>query len=613
MTIYEKNLSALEKYDSNLYEYIKTQEQETDCSMCSIVMSKIDKSLICMMIDGKEYIFGSRYNPDVEAQRFAKQYESVTNGAHMTFLGLGSGLIAREIVSYLKDEIHFLFYEPSIEIFLFTLNNFDITDLIENERVRIMVKGYDDDNVDAEIGAHITVSNYQFSTYDALPQYRKLFEMDFDKLKAHYCYIIETVKTNIITGQHFAHATVKNEIANFKEIFHCNCLEDFEECFPLDRPAVLVAAGPSLEKNVHLLKEAKGKFLIIGVDSALRYLVEQEIMPDVALVADPLKPVRLFENEKIRQIPLAFYTGANNEIIKLMKHQKLIVASADSAYSNRLFEIAGKHMYTLNGGGSVATYAFVLLMAWGYKKIVLLGQDLALAADKVHAGNDDLDLHKLNDDKIEIEGYYGDKVYTYPDYDYYRRWYEMAIRRLDDIEVINSTEGGAKIKGATQKSFREVIDEYRDVEPFDFEGYIKKEPYTFEGESIHKVKAMFEQSVRNCDNLKRELNAAKSVAERGALLINEKRYTIVDIRKLRKKLSDIVKKINTYDEIFYLNEYIQKDFGCVLEDLLNVKEDDMEECSRMFNKMAEYVGALASVSDEIKEMFEDTVSSMKEE
>lgn len=613
MTIYEKNLSALKKCDESLYEYIKTQAQEYDCSMCSIVMSKNEKPLISMKIDGKEYIFGSRYNPDVEAQRFAKQYESVTNGAHMTFLGFGSGLIAREIVSYLKDEMHFLFYEPSIEIFLFTLKNFDITDLFENDRVRIIVKGYNDGNVDAVISAHVTVSNYQFCTYDALPQYRKLFEKDFEKLKTDYCYIIETVKSNLLTGQYFAHAKVKNEIANFKEIFHCNCLEDFEGCFPLDRPAVLVAAGPSLEKNVHLLKEAKGKFLIIGVDSALRYLVEQEIMPDVALVADPLKPVRLFEDDKVRQIPLAFYTGANNEIIKLMKHQKLIVASADSAYSNRLFEIAGKHMYTLNGGGSVATYAFVLLMAWGYKKIVLLGQDLALAEDKVHAGNDDLDLHKLNDNKIEIEGYYGDMVYTSPDYDYYRRWYEMAIRRLDDIEVINSTEGGAKIQGATQKSFREVIDEYKDVEPFDFEGYIKNKPYTFEGDNIQKVKSMFEQSVRNCDNLKRELNSVKSTAERGILLIKENRYTFADIRKLRKKLSDTIKKINSYDEIFYLNVFIQKDFGFVLENLLKVKDDNVDECCRIFEKMAEYVGALSSVSDEIKEMFKETVSSMKEE
>lgn len=613
MTIYEKNLGALKKRDESLYEYIETQVQEKDCSMCSIVMSKNGKPLISMMIDGKEYIFGSRYNPDVEAQRFAKQYESVTNGAHMTFLGFGSGLIVREIVSYLKNEIHFLFYEPSIELFLFALKNYDITDLIENERVRIIVKGCNDSNVDAAIGAYVSVSNYQFCTYDALPQYRKLFEKDFEKLKTDYCYIIETVKSNMMTGQHFAHAKVKNEIANFKEIFHCNCLEDFEDCFPLDRPAVLVAAGPSLEKNVQLLKEAKGKFLIIGVDSALRYLVEQGIMPDVALVADPLKPVRLFEDDKVRQIPLAFYTGANHEIIKLMKHQKLIVASADSAYSNRLFEIVGKHMYTLNGGGSVATYAFVLLMAWGYKKIVLLGQDLALADDKVHAGNDDLDLYKLNNNKIEIEGYYGEKVYTSSDYDFYRRWYEMAIRRLEDVEVINSTEGGAKIQGATQKSFREVIDEYKDVESFDFEGCIRNMPYTFEGDNIQKVKLMFEQSVQNCDNLKRELNAAKRIAERGILLIKENRYTIADIRKLRKKLSDTVKKINSYDEIFYLNVYIQKDYGFVLENLLKVKDDNMDECCRIFEKMADYVGALCSVSDDIKEMFMDVVLSMKEE
>lgn len=612
MTIYEKNIAALEKYDEDLYKYVKEHETEVDCSAYSIVMSKNEQPLICANIDGKDIVFGSRYNPEVEAQRFAKQYISVNNGAHMTFLGLGSGLIVREIVKTLKDEIHFLFYEPSFELFFFVLNHFDISDLIEHDRVRIMVKGLNDGNVDAAIAAYITVSNYQLSTYDALPQYRKLYEEDFEKLKTDYCYIIETVKSNLMTGKHFAEAKVRNEILNFKEILHANCLEDFEDVFPTDRPAILVAAGPSLEKNVHLLKEAKGKFLIIGVDSALRYLVEQDVMPDIAIVADPLKPVRLFENEKVQEIPLAVYTEANNEVVRLMKHQKIVYVSSESAYSNRLFEIAGRNMYVLNGGGSVATYAFMLLMAWGYKKIVLLGQDLALGADKVHAGKDDLDLNKLNRNKIEIEGYYGEKVYTSPDYDYYRRWYEMAIRRLDDVEVINSTEGGAKIEGATQKAFREVLDEYKDLETFDFEGCIRNMPYTFTDELAPKVKEMFTQSVRNCDNLKRELKNANSISNRGALLIREKRCTSGDVKKLRRNISDAIKKINSYDEIFYLNVYIQKDFGFVLEDLLKSKDDDLEEIGRIFEKLSEYTEALYSAADIIKELFEELVEDVKD-
>lgn len=612
MTIYEKNLVALENNNKDLYEYVKEHEAEVDCSTYSIVMSKTNQPLISMTVNGKEIVFGSRYNPEVEAQRFAKQYEGVNDGAHMTFVGFGNGLIAREIVNSLKSKIHFLFFEPSYEMFFFVLNNFDITDLIEHDRVKIMVKGLNDGNVDAAISSHITVSNYQLSTFDALPQYRKLFEEDYEKVKADYCYIIEMIKSNLITGQHFAQAKVRNEIINFKEIFHANCMEDFEDVFPLDRPAILVAAGPSLEKNVHLLKEAKGKFLIIGVDSALRYLVEQDVMPDIAIVADPLKPVRLFENEKVREIPLAIHTEANNEVVRLMKHQKIVYASADSAYSNRLFEVAGKHMYVLNGGGSVATYAFVLLMAWGYKKIVLMGQDLALAANKVHAGNDDLDLQKLDRDKIEIEGYYGEKVYTSPDYDYYRRWYEMAIRRLDDVEVINSTEGGAKIAGAVQKSLREVLDEYNDVDSFDFEGCIRNMPYTFTGDLVQKIKDIFAQSVRNCDNLKRELKEANNISNRGALLIREKRCTSGDIKKLRRSLSDTVKKINGYDEIYYLNIYIQKDFGFVLEDLLKSRDDDLDECCRIFEKMAEYTEALYSVTDVIKELFMEVVEEVKD-
>lgn len=612
MTIYENNLEALKKRNQDLYEFVKTMEQEEERDSCSLVMSKNNQPLISIQINGGTYILGSRYNPDVEAERFAKQYAQVTDGAHMSFLGFGSGVIPRKIVEQTKPHIHYLFYEPSADIFLFAMKQYDLTDLFLNTRLDVVVKGCKEKHLDAVLAQHVTVSNYQFCTFDALPTYRKLFESDFEKMRQDYVYIVEMVKSNIMTAIHFAESKVKNEIYNLKEVFHCNCQEDFEGCFPTDRPAIVVAAGPSLEKNAHLLKEAKGKFFIIAVDSALRYLVSQDIKPDLAIVADPRKPVVLFENEKVQQIPLAIYGEANHDIVKLMKKQKIIVVSSESAYYNKLFELAGKHMYTLNGGGSVATYAFMLALSWGYKKVVLLGQDLALGTDKVHAGKDDIDTFKLQGKKIEIEGYYGDTIYTSPDYDYYRKWYEMAIRRLEDIEVINCTEGGAKIQGATQKSFREVLDEY-DVEPFDFEGCIIEKPYTFGGELIPKIQSFMKQSVRNCDNIKRILKQGIRNADRGALLIRENRYTIPDIKKLRKSLAEDAKKIDAYEEIYYLNTYTEKDFGFVLEDLLVAKDDDMEECCRIFEKMSAYMGALYAVADDVKAMFTEVYEAISPE
>ncbi len=52
-------------------------------------------------------------------------------------------------------------------------------------------------------------------------------------------------------------------------------------------PIVLVAAGPSLDKNIRLLKDYQNNCLIIGADVILYKLVENDIHPDFVCNIDP--------------------------------------------------------------------------------------------------------------------------------------------------------------------------------------------------------------------------------------------------------------------------------------------------------------------------------------
>ncbi len=608
MSIYEKNMAAIQKKDQVLYHAIIQNDLEEEDIEFSIESARNGMLIVSAMFDEKIKYMNSRYNPEQEAERFAAQYSTVPDYSFMIFFGFGNGMLADKIIKSRGEHVTFLFYEPSPHLFLKVLECFDISKIIESSRVRVVVHGLNDDCIDTDISSKVNIENYRISYYDNLPLYKQLFEKEQKKVENKYRFLVNLVSSNVSTARYFGKAEAYNNIYNMRNVFFCNCEEDFTETFPTDRPAIIVAAGPSLEKNVHYLKEAKGRFLIIAVDTALRYLASQGVRPDLAIVADPQKPVKLFEDEEVQQVPLAINSAANYKIVELVK-QKVIYVSSECAYYNKLFEVAGRHMYALSGGGSVATFAFVLAISWGYRKIILVGQDLALAPDKVHAGNDDIDTHKLTEGKVKIEGYYGDEVYTSPDYKFYKEWYEMVIKGDDNLEVVNATEGGAKIDGTIAIPLKEAINQYV-VEPFDFEKVIREMPSTFSEEQKEEIIHLWLNSVENLKQLKVKLNDGICQIKYGIDLIQCKSYKGSELKIIQKKVAEIIEECNSFDEIYFVDCLIAEEEGDVLGDIYNAKENNEEEVSRIYEKLLKYISAMYSAVDEVRKMFEKIIDGV---
>jgi hypothetical protein len=79
---------------------------------------------------------------------------------------------------------------------------------------------------------------------------------------------------------------IKNGLGNFEKLIqhpHVKCLYNKFK----DSSVIIVSPGPSLEKNVDRLREAKGKAIIVAVSHSLEFLKSKNIMPDVVLHVDP--------------------------------------------------------------------------------------------------------------------------------------------------------------------------------------------------------------------------------------------------------------------------------------------------------------------------------------
>ena len=91
---------------------------------------------------------------------------------------------------------------------------------------------------------------------------------------------------------------------------------------PRDCPGILVAAGPSLNKNIQELKKAKGKAFIVAVDTAIKPLLQEGILPDMFAIVDAEKPLDLVKIEGIRDVPLMTTLNAAPEVLAYHRGMK---------------------------------------------------------------------------------------------------------------------------------------------------------------------------------------------------------------------------------------------------------------------------------------------------
>ena len=126
---------------------------------------------------------------------------------------------------------------------------------------------------------------------------------------------------------------------------------EYKNYFPEDIPAIIVAAGPSLKKNVDLLKEVKGKAVTIVVDSAINTVMAHGIVPDFAITVDTNKELKNFTAEELSDVFLLADATANTKALDMVKSKNLVFYSSDSATWQRMFREEGSSITEVFAGG----------------------------------------------------------------------------------------------------------------------------------------------------------------------------------------------------------------------------------------------------------------------
>ena len=574
---FEKNMNCLKDKRKQLYDKLVEiiDNKEYDFSRFNLIETKNGQKTVEIIDNGKKFRLNSIYNPQIEAEKWADSFEFNNLDTPVIMFGFANGIFARAILSRMNKDSFAIIVEPDISLFIYCLYEFDMCDIFSNLDIVILLDQINSEKLTDALNSNIDVKSINTQIVCTHPKMDILYH---DKCKLFVKKIRERITKSfgdLCTYIILSDAILDNLFKNFCYIKGSNCVADMIGVIPENIPFIITAAGPSLDKNVDELKKAEGKAFIMATDRSVGTLVKHNINFDAIITLDANKTIDFLgdEPEKFSNYPLFAGIDSNNEILKNSRARKIWMITSDFWLS-----LCDKHklntkVYSI--GGSVATAAFNVARLIGSKTIVLVGQDLAYDGEVSHTGNIKEKI-KYNAYSGLIEGIHGENLKTRADWVKFRNWFEKSITEIgEDIEVIDATEGGAKIQGTTILSLKETIEKYC-KEEFDFKKVINDLVPTFSG----KLYLDFKHDILH---LEKELNVIKRCAEKGIIksddMLDMYEKKSRDLEK-EKEYCKTIKEMNEMieEQLLYrvIEQYIAKNINLVMRGV-NVLTDDEEE------------------------------------
>lgn len=459
--------------------------------------------------DKGEFRLNSAAYPTREAQRWCDGFELSGGKKTVCMFGCGNGVIVSELLSRLDAGSRVIICEPDSRIrdlFVRRVND-----------SRVLVCDYEHDRLSfrEELIKKVDFYSLESMLVCCHPIYDRAFEDDYLSFIKDINDNRERLLVNRNTLARFREDAPKHVLTNIYTLETLRQVEDLKQIITPDIPVIIVSAGPSLDKNIEELRRAKGHCLIFAVDTAMKYLLAKDIIPDVSITIEPIKPIANYNDERAFDIPIIYDSESNPEIIGPHRSDKILYNCRD--YFKALIESIGRSVHTdIQSGGSVATAAFAICYELKVRNIILIGQDLAYDGEFTHAGS--VESKGINGDigHDMTDGYYGGQVRTRSDWQGYRKWFEQAISLAaethEDIHVIDATEGGALIHGSEIMTLAECVDKFCTID-YNFGERLKELPPTYSQDEYRTMVANHEAAIGRLPEVKERAQTAVGLCD----------------------------------------------------------------------------------------------------
>ncbi|MBL4810189.1 MAG: motility associated factor glycosyltransferase family protein [Phycisphaerales bacterium] len=473
--IFERNLAAITRRSPKAADQIRKATSSTQ-----IEFSLTPTGELVGILDGRAMC--SKRRPADEANAWAQQYDP----QHCGFLGIQGFGLGHHLRALFKDHAGMsvlMCFEPDLDMLRAVLEHIDHSDWI-NQSIFLLATDPDDA---PGISQLITGAEAFLATgveITAHPPSTKRLGDSASKFSATLLNVVKSTRTHLVTILAHSGFTLRNILMNAGTYATSSGIVPLKDSCQ-GRTAILISAGPSLQRNLHLLQDPsiRERAVIIAVQTMLKPLLEQGIKPHFITALDHHEISKRFyeglTEQEVDGVRLIVEPKANAAIVETFPGE--ILCAKEPHLDELLGPQLARDMGSIPAGATVAHLNYYLAKYMGCTNIILIGQDLGFTDGQYYSAGasihqvwaGELSEHRTLEmfeweriarmkSLLRIkEDIHGRPIFTDEQMSTYIARFESDFQEdtqnNSDLKIINATEGGVKIAGAQVMTLKEAL------------------------------------------------------------------------------------------------------------------------------------------------------------
>ncbi|EEU7065760.1 motility associated factor glycosyltransferase family protein [Campylobacter jejuni] len=509
MTLLEKNIQALlsgvnEPLGNKLLNFI----QNKTCSRFNIDenLNIFDKTHNVFMYENLEEEINFFYQSILEK---TPRYPFIC------IYGIGNALLIKNLAKHYK---HLFVFESEIELFILALSTIDLSEELCSGKIYLV--DIEEERVDIQLLILFDMKDMfeYLSLYEMFVNnvyYKKFYEDVWHKAdelcEKNIKVVIRNLNSSLCIGFECYSHLLQNIPSMLESIPFQRILSERKNKF---ENAIVVSAGPSLAKQLPLLKAYQDKAVIFCADGALSMLEKEGIVPDYVTNLDFTDlAMKFFQNkENLKQSIIALECATHPNVARSLKAENCMIILRNKALYQR-FNLSD--FGYIDTGTHVSHFSYTLALALGFKNIIMIGQDLAFD-EKGNSHSQGFSYgEQFSGEKtvptLKTQAYAGKgEVLTHITWNDYRIKLEYLFAcNSKEAKFYNATEGGARINFTEELSFKECCEKLLTKEKPQFEL-----PKSLTKNRSDKLLVKFKEKIqKDQDNAKRFLDDALALKQ----------------------------------------------------------------------------------------------------
>ncbi|EOV9320807.1 motility associated factor glycosyltransferase family protein [Campylobacter coli] len=557
--LFNKNIEAL----SNIL--LKESLKEIKSSKFELILGKdnLDINLKDTSIKNN----GGGYNENLLYQDPIKELQTMLNTYNdkyllypvLYFYGFGNGILFKALLQN-KNHQHIVVFEKDIEIIWVMFHILDFSSELQSARLMIL----ENDKLQTQDYTELCSSKpfFQFSRIYFLELMSHYYERFHEDILGLNKKLAENFKNSIVSYGNDSTDTlqgIEQFVYNLPQmITHPSYKELLSKRKGVSDTAIIVSTGPSLTKQLPLLKKYASKATIFCADSSYPILAKHGIKPDYVCMLERTEITAEFFNHDFGEFDkdIVFICAGvvHPKAIEYLKGRNLVITQKVLAFP---YYINLKDFSYAAVEFSVAHMSYFLSVLLNHKNIIFIGQDLAYAEngnshpdDYQNSANYESQMYK----HILTEAYGGKKeIKTHEFWIFFKQILEAMIIKYH-ITTYNCTEGGARIEGTIEKPFLWACENLLDKDlnkPFE-----KLEPLSLNKQNEFLLKAYYKvcKSIKHCRDFSKILSNDFEKIQSVYLNLNKKEN---DLNLAIRKIDEFKNKLENIKQMQDLYEILQ--------------------------------------------------------